>query len=86
MGEGRGSTGSTRRDFLRTGGMLAAGMSVVPLLAACATVGAPDPITSVEEISIALVDTHVGGRVLVHAKEAIATLPDHDEDQAADGR
>jgi amidase len=33
--------------------MLAAGMSVVPLLAACATVGAPGPITSVEEISIA---------------------------------
>jgi hydrogenase expression/formation protein HypC len=41
---------------------------------------------TVEEISIALVDTHVGGRVLVHAKEAIATLPDHDEDHAADGR
>jgi len=41
---------------------------------------------TVEEISIALVDTHVGGRLLVHAKEAIATLPDHDEDQAADGR
>jgi hydrogenase maturation factor len=36
-----------------------------------------------EEISIALVDTYVGGRVLVHAKEAIATLPDHDEE--ADG-
>jgi hypothetical protein len=28
----------------------------------------------VEEISVALVDTHVGGRVLVHAKEAIAAL------------
>ena len=41
---------------------------------------------TVEEISIALVDTHVGGRVLVHAKEAIATLPDHDEDEEADGR
>jgi hydrogenase expression/formation protein HypC len=41
---------------------------------------------TVEEISIALVDTQVGGRVLVHAKEAIATLPDHDEGQAADGR
>jgi hydrogenase maturation factor len=39
---------------------------------------------TVEEISIALVDTHVGGRVLVHAKEAIATLPDHDDE--ADGR
>ena len=36
-----------------------------------------------EEISVALVDTYVGGRVLVHAKEAIATLPDHDEE--ADG-
>jgi hydrogenase expression/formation protein HypC len=31
---------------------------------------------TVEEISVALVDTHVGGRVLVHAKEAIASLPD----------
>jgi hydrogenase maturation factor len=31
---------------------------------------------TVEEISIALVDTHVGGRVLVHAKEAIAALSD----------
>jgi hydrogenase expression/formation protein HypC len=38
---------------------------------------------TMEEISIALVDTYVGGRVLVHAKEAIATLPDHD--QEADG-
>ena len=41
---------------------------------------------TVEEISIALVDTHVGGRVLVHAKEAIATLPDHDDGHEADGR
>jgi hydrogenase expression/formation protein HypC len=41
---------------------------------------------TLEEISIALVDTHVGGRVLVHAKEAIATLPDHDDAQEADGR
>ena len=31
---------------------------------------------SEEEISVALVDTHVGGRVLVHAKEAIVALPD----------
>jgi hydrogenase maturation factor len=38
---------------------------------------------TVEEVSVALVDTHVGGRVLVHAKEAIAALPDEDE---ADGR
>ena len=36
---------------------------------------------TLEEISIALVDTHVGGRVLVHAKEAIASLP---ADDAAD--
>ena len=85
MSEARGTTGSTRREFLRTGGMLAAGMSVAPLLSACATI-APGQGINVEEISIALVDTHVGGRVLVHAKEAIATLPDHDEDQAADGR
>ena len=39
---------------------------------------------TLEEISVALVDTHVGGRVLVHAKEAIATLPDNDVDE--DGR
>jgi hydrogenase expression/formation protein HypC len=35
---------------------------------------------TVEEISVALVDTHVGGRVLVHAKEAIAALSDHGVD------
>lgn len=35
---------------------------------------------TVEEISVALVDTHVGGRVLVHAKEAIASLPDDEAD------
>src|SRR5437879_12011555 len=53
MGEALSGIGTTRRDFLKTGGMLAAGMSVAPLLSACATVGAPGPITSVEEISIA---------------------------------
>jgi hydrogenase maturation factor len=31
---------------------------------------------TLEEISVALVDTQVGGRVLVHAKEAIAALGD----------
>jgi hydrogenase maturation factor len=31
---------------------------------------------TLEEISVALVDTQVGGRVLVHAKEAIAALAD----------
>ena len=39
---------------------------------------------TLEEISVALVDTQVGGRVLVHAKEAIAALPDDDADE--DGR
>jgi hydrogenase maturation factor len=37
-----------------------------------------DTGATLEEISVALVDTHVGGRVLVHAKEAIASLPDDD--------
>jgi hydrogenase expression/formation protein HypC len=44
-----------------------------------------DTGVSLEEISVALVDTRVGGRVLVHAKEAIAVLPDGHEEQA-DGR
>lgn len=35
-----------------------------------------DTGASLEEISVALVDTRVGGRVLVHAKEAIAALPE----------
>jgi amidase len=52
MSEARGTTGSTRREFLRTGGMLAAGMSVAPLLSACATI-APGQGINVEEISIA---------------------------------
>jgi hydrogenase maturation factor len=43
---------------------------------------------SLEEISIALVDTEVGGRVLVHAKEAIAALSDEEAEAEAeaDGR
>ena len=41
---------------------------------------------TVEEISVALVDTHVGGRVLVHAKEAIAALPDAVLPDPEDGR
>ncbi len=52
MGEGRGITGSTRREFLRTGGMLAAGMSVAPLLSACATI-VPGEGINLEEITIA---------------------------------
>jgi amidase len=53
MSEVAGGAASTRREFLKTGGMLAAGMSVAPLLSACATVGALAPITNVEEMSIA---------------------------------
>ena len=33
---------------------------------------------TLEEISVALVDAAVGGRVLVHAKEAIVVLADED--------
>jgi amidase len=53
MSEVAGGAASTRREFLKTGGMLAAGMSVASLLSACATVGALAPITNVEEMSIA---------------------------------
>jgi amidase len=53
MSEVAGGAASTRREFLKTGGMLAAGMSVAPLLSACATVGVLAPITNVEEMSIA---------------------------------
>jgi len=53
MSEVAGGAASTRREFLKTGGMLAAAMSVAPLLSACATVGALAPITNVEEMSIA---------------------------------
>jgi len=44
---------------------------------------------TLEEVSVALVDTRVGGRVLVHAKEAIAALSAEDEEEEeeeADGR
>ena len=37
-----------------------------------------DTGSGLEEISVALVDTRVGGRVLVHAKEAIAVLGDEE--------
>jgi len=39
-----------------------------------------------EEVSVALVDTRVGGRVLVHAKEAIAALADEDDEDGDGGR
>ena len=64
MSEARSTTGSTRREFLRTGGMLAAGMSVAPLLSACATVGAPGEGVLLEETTIAqLQATMAAGRL-----------------------
>jgi amidase len=63
MSEARGITGSTRREFLRTGGMLAAGMSIAPLLSACATV-MPGEGVDLEEVSIAqLQATMTAGRL-----------------------
>jgi amidase len=63
MSEARGITGSTRREFLRAGGMLAAGMSVAPLLSACATV-VPGEGVDLEEVSIAqLQATMAAGRL-----------------------
>ena len=59
MTEARGTTGSTRRDFLRTSGMVAAGMSVAPLLAACATV-IPGAGINLEEISIVQLQAAMG--------------------------
>jgi len=53
MGEARGITGSTRRDFLRTSGIAAAGMAVAPLLAACVTVRIPGAGINLEEITVA---------------------------------
>ena len=52
MSEARRTTRSTRREFLRTGGMLAAGMSVAPLLSACATI-VPGEGINLEEITVA---------------------------------
>jgi hydrogenase maturation factor len=34
-----------------------------------------------EEVSVALVEARVGGRVLVHAKEAIAIVPDDESEE-----
>jgi amidase len=53
MGEARGTRGSTRRDFLRTSGMAAAGLSIAPLLAACASVRIPSAGINVEEMGVA---------------------------------
>ena len=53
MGEARGTRGSTRRQFLRTSGMAAAGLSIAPLLTACASVRIPGAGINVEEMGVA---------------------------------
>src|SRR5262247_2269476 len=53
MGEARGTRGSTRREFLRTSGMAAAGLSIAPLLSACASVRIPGVGINVEEMGVA---------------------------------
>src|SRR5215470_3470522 len=53
MGEARGTRGSTRREFLRTGGMSVAGLSIAPLLSACASVRIPGTGINVEEMGVA---------------------------------
>ena len=53
MGEARGARGSTRRQFLRTSGMAAAGLSIAPLLTACASVRIPGAGINVEEMGVA---------------------------------
>jgi amidase len=48
-----GDQGLSRREFLRAGGFLAAGMTMGPLLGGCASSGGPGPAFSVEETTIA---------------------------------
>ena len=69
-------------DVCITCGDVAVPVTVVELRAG--ELALVDTGVSLEEISVALVDTHPGGRVLVHAKEAIATLSD--DEAAEDGR
>src|SRR2546422_954704 len=52
MGGVAGSAGSTRRNFVRAGGMLAAGLSVTPLLGACASLRGSRIDFNVEEATI----------------------------------
>ncbi len=52
MGDVAGGAGSTRRDFVRAGGMLAAGLSVTPLLGACASLSGSRIDFNVEEATI----------------------------------
>jgi hydrogenase expression/formation protein HypC len=63
-------------DVCITCGDIAVPVTIVELRAG--DLALVDTGETLEEISVALVDTHVGGRVLVHAKEAIATLADED--------
>ena len=65
-------------DVCITCGDVAVPVRVVELLSA--SLALVDTGETLEEISVALVDTYVGGRVLVHAKEAIATLPDGEDE------
>src|SRR5499426_2136686 len=53
MGEARGTRGSTRREFLRTSGMAAAGLSIARLISACASVRSPGVGINVEEMGVA---------------------------------
>jgi hydrogenase expression/formation protein HypC len=67
-------------DICITCGDVAVPVTVVELRAG--DLALVDTGVSLEEISVALVDARVGGRVLVHAKEAIAALPDDRADEA----
>jgi hydrogenase maturation factor len=75
-------------DVCITCGDVAVPVTVVELRAG--DLALVDTGQSLEEISVALVETCVGGRVLVHAKEAIAALREHDDEveagAEADGR
>ena len=63
-------------DVCITCGDIAVPVTIVELRAG--DLALVDTGETLEEISVALVDTHVGGRVLIHAKEAIAALADED--------
>src|SRR5215470_3840123 len=52
MGDVAPGAGLARRDFLRVGGMLAAGLSTMPLFGACASIGRPLMDFNVEEATI----------------------------------
>src|SRR5215510_1755816 len=52
MGDVAPGAGLARRDFLRVGGMLAAGLSTMPLFGACASIGRSRTDFNVEEATI----------------------------------